>query len=257
MKERVDVYWWRECTETHLVRCTLEIKDKATIVRDIPYPDATPSLTTQSTLQTDLFVVGSHNLLVFTDNMQRREAQFYALELGYSKVEEVGKVMLHATEVWSFRFGCKRHGREISRLYFDGANYRQIIVMCNGIYSLTIPTSSACKPSLAKISNFDLHHRVNDSQIYGLGFNKGYCRVRAELYRFGYSCGSTQGSFEYGVKISTKVGYVLDCVGSHPAFDEELGRLVVVSPNCLMLHDFSLPLYDLADVYPDSEDGIT
>jgi hypothetical protein len=33
MKKRVDVYWWKECTETHLVRCTLSFEKDPIIVR--------------------------------------------------------------------------------------------------------------------------------------------------------------------------------------------------------------------------------
>ncbi|EKM74875.1 hypothetical protein AGABI1DRAFT_109780 [Agaricus bisporus var. burnettii JB137-S8] len=159
MEGRVDVYWWRECTETSLVRCTVQFKKKPLIP------------------QTNVCVIGCDGLLVFTRYQDRHKAQFFALEPESSEISQYGKAVSHATKMWSFRFSCKYHGREISRPYFDGANYYQIIAMHNGIFSLTIPASRPDEPSLTKVLDFDLHQRESDARIYGLGLNKGYCRV--------------------------------------------------------------------------------
>ncbi|EKM74863.1 hypothetical protein AGABI1DRAFT_132773 [Agaricus bisporus var. burnettii JB137-S8] len=231
MNERVDVYWWRECIDTRLVRCTLGFK--------------------RSILVSNLYVVGSDKLLVFTRFADKYKARLYALESGYSEVEELAKVVSHATKIWSFRFSSEYHSRGISRLYFDGANYQQIIVMHGGICNLTIPALQADKATLTKVADFDLHQERAHSQIYGLGFNKGYCRVGKELCRFGYSLGLTSGSYKCGAPVDRRLDRVLQTVESHPTFDEELGRLVTTYMNHLVLHDFSLPLYNLADVNPD------
>ncbi|KAF7761019.1 hypothetical protein Agabi119p4_10428 [Agaricus bisporus var. burnettii] len=156
MEGRVDVYWWRECTETSLVRCTVQFKKKPLI--------------------TNVCVIGCDGLLVFTRYQDRHKAQFFALEPESSEISQYGKVISDATKMWSFRFSCKYHGCEISRPYFDGKTYHQIIAMHNGIFSLTIPASRPDEPSLTKVLDFDLHQRESDARIYGLGLNKGYCR---------------------------------------------------------------------------------
>lgn len=198
-------------------------------------------------------VIGCDGLLVFTRYQDRHKAQFFALEPESSEISQYGKAVSHATKMWSFRFSCKYHGREISRPYFDGANYYHIIAMHNGIFSLTIPASRPDEPSLTKVLDFDLHQRESDARIYGLGLNKGYCRVGTELYRFGYSPGSTNGSYQYSVTVDSRLHGVFRHLENFHSFDGELGRLVSVCWDHLIIQDFSLPLYNLADVCPDSD----
>ncbi|EKM74877.1 hypothetical protein AGABI1DRAFT_132785 [Agaricus bisporus var. burnettii JB137-S8] len=198
-------------------------------------------------------MVGSNKVLVFSRYQDHFEACLYALEQENPEVNEFEEAVSQATEIWSFRFSCEYYGSEISRLYFDGINYCQIIVMHDGIFSLTIPALQADNATLTKVSDFDFPQRRTEARLYGLGFNKGYCRVGKKLYRFGYSLVLMGGSYESVVPFDSdsRLGYVLQSVDTYPAFDEELGRLVSISQGHLILHDFSLPLCSLADVSLD------
>ncbi|KAF7760686.1 hypothetical protein Agabi119p4_10095 [Agaricus bisporus var. burnettii] len=236
MTKRLDVYWWRECTETQLVRCTLVLETDPII--------------------TSVYVIGSDKLLVYTRYQHNEhKAQLYTLEPEYSDVSEPGKAVSHATEIWSFCFCSQCHGYKTSRLYFDGANYYQIIAMVDGIYSLTIPASQAddAAATLTKVSNFNLHQRHHDTRIYGLGLSKGCCRVGAELYRFGYSIALTGGSYEHVVTFEAGIDRILQRLDEVLSYDEELGRLISVTFGHLIIQDFSLPVYNPADVCPDSD----
>jgi hypothetical protein len=71
-----------------------------------------------------------------------------------------------------------------SRLYFDGMNYRQAIATLDGIFGLTIPASQPDKPTLEKLSDFDLYLQKYHGQLYGLGLNKGYCRTEQTFRRW-------------------------------------------------------------------------
>lgn len=201
--------------------------------------------------QAKLYCIGSDKLLVFTGHQLHHEARLYALEPEYSDVDDIEKVVSYATMIWSFRFSSANHGYDISRLYFDGVNYTQIIAMHDGIFNLTIPASQADKATVVNVSDFDLPQRQCDAELYGLGFNKGYCRVGKELYRFGYSPTATGGSYESGVTFDSRLGYSFRGIDSFFTFDEELGRVVSKSHSHIILHDFSLPLYNYVDACPD------
>jgi hypothetical protein len=176
------------------------------------------------------------------------------MEPEYSEVDKYQKVVSHATKIWSFRFPCDYRGNEISKLYSDGTNYRQTIALLDGIFTLTIPASQVNEATFIRVSDFDLHQQGPNADLHGLGLNKGYCVAGQKLYRFGYKVDSTKGAYENGATFDSRLRRILELFQSF-SFDEELGRLVSVTRSHFVFQDFSLPLYNMADVCPDSDRG--
>jgi hypothetical protein len=202
-------------------------------------------------LQTNIYVLGRDKLLVYTRYQHDRKVRLYALEPEHSEVGEYEKVVSNARKIWSFRFCCQSFRNGTSRLYFDGTNYRQTIAMIDGLFTLVIPASQVNKAILVPVSDFDLYRQGCNVQLYGLGLNRGCCRTNKQLYRLGYKGTSTGTAWESGATFDKRIHRFLPLLDSPLSFDEELGRLVSASRKFLVLQDFSLPLYNIADVYPN------
>jgi hypothetical protein len=205
-------------------------------------------------LQTNIYVMGKDKILVYAKySGDNHKVRLYALQPGSSQAGAYWSVVSHATKLCSLRFRCQYSGNEISSLYFDGRNYRQTIATLDGIFGLTIPAFPANEPTLEKLSDFDLYQRQYGGVCYGLGSNKGYSRSGQKLCRFGYSWGRTREVYDNSAKLDSNLDRVLQGLDRFHSFDEESGRLVSIPENHLVLQDFSLPLYNVADVCPDSD----
>jgi hypothetical protein len=174
--------------------------------------------------------------------------RLFTLKPEYSEVDKYTEL-----KVWSFVFDCKNHGNEISRTYFDGTNYRQIIASLNGVLSLILPASNINRATLDKVSDFDRYQQGSNAEFYGIGLNKGYCRTDNRLYRFGFKGSTTEGDYENGATVDSRILGILELLQRPSSFDDESGRTVSVAQKQVVLQDFSCPLYNLSDVCPDSD----
>jgi hypothetical protein len=155
----------------------------------------------------------------------------------------------HATKLWSLVVRCEHHKNQMaSRLYFDGMNYRQAIATLDGIFGLTIPASQPDKPTLEKLSDFDLYLQKYHGQLYGLGLNKGYCRTGQTFRRFGYSWGPTREVYDHVEKYDATVHRALGDTGLSYSFDDELGRLVTAPFDHYFQPLFSFKPYNIIDI---------
>lgn len=123
-----------------------------------------------------------------------------------------------------------------SRLYFDGADFRQVMSTKYGIIGIIIPASREESPSIIKLSDFQLYPTV-----YGLGLHKGHA-VELNEHRFGYSWVSDPEDVYHNGEITGKKGFhYRSPTSDHFSFDEELGRLAsIVEEEDITVVDFPI-----------------